>query len=84
MTEGHVGAGTTLVAVRKPTADEERRGAEIVFERLEERDSRKATHVILACTVYESWEQWGAIRDVLCDNVPAVEAWRHGRRIPGL
>jgi hypothetical protein len=64
---------TTLEAVRKPTSAEARRGAEVVFERVD-RDGHE--HTILACKCYESWEQWGAIREVLCDNIDAVERWR--------
>lgn len=64
---------TKLIAIRQPTPAEKKRGAEIVFER---KDGR-TVHTILACKCYESWEQWGATRDVLSDNVGAVERWRH-------
>jgi hypothetical protein len=64
---------TSLVATREPTAEEARRGAEIVFER-EDEDGRQYT--ILASRCYESWEQWGEIAEVLSDNVPDVERWR--------
>jgi len=65
---------TKLIERRKPTPAERSKGAEVVFIR-EDESGRKAT--IYACRCYESWEQWGAHREVLCDNVPAVEAWRH-------
>ena len=64
---------TSLVATRKPTPDEVKRGAEIVFER-EDEDGKQYT--ILASRCYESWEQWGEIAEVLGDNVPDVEEWR--------
>ena len=64
---------TTLQAIRRPTRAEQKRGAEIVFERKEGR----RLHAVLACKCYESWEQWGAPREVLSDNVDAVERWRH-------
>lgn len=64
---------TKLVAVRQPNARERKSGAEVVFER-EDEDGRKA--VILASRCYESWQQWGAITEVLADNVDAVERWR--------
>ena len=66
---------TKLVAVRKPTASEKKRGADVVFER---EDSEGREHTILACRCYESWEQWGAITEVLSDNIDAVERWRRG------
>ena len=67
---------TELQAVRTPTSAESKRGADVVFERT---DVDGRAHVILACRCHESWEQWGAIHDVLCDNVDAVERWRkHG------
>ena len=66
---------TKLVSVREPNRAERKRGAEIVFVR---RDGRYK-FVILAAKCYESWEQWGAPREVLGDNVPTVERWRqHG------
>ena len=65
---------TKLVSVRKPTPAEEKRGADVAFERI---DSNGRTHTILACRCYESWEQWGDIHDILADNVSAVEQWRH-------
>ena len=66
---------TRLVCTRKPSVAESKRGAEVVFER---KDSSGREHVILACKCYESWEQWGAVREVLSDNVGAVERWRLG------
>jgi hypothetical protein len=65
---------TRLVSIRKPTAAEAKRGADVVFER-EDAEGRTAT--ILACRCQESWEQWGANTEVLADNVSAVEHWRH-------
>lgn len=65
---------TQLVRTRAPTAAERKRGAEVVFER---KDIDGREYVILACTCYESWEQFGGVpNEVLCDNVPAVEKWR--------
>lgn len=66
---------TKLDAIRKPTAAEKKRGADVVFER-SDRDGRE--HTILACRCYESWEQWGVASEILSDNVDSVERWRHG------
>mgnify|MGYP001608598557 CR=1 FL=1 len=65
---------TKLIVIRRPTPAECKRGAEVVFERKEGRQ----THIILACRCYESWEQWGAGTEALADNVNAVERWRRG------
>ena len=60
---------------RKPNKDERERGAEIVFEWID----RSGDEVdILACKCYESWEQWGAIKEMLSANVINVELWRNG------
>lgn len=67
--------GTKLDAVRKPTPAEKKRGAEVAFDRS---DDDGHDYTILACRCYESWEQWGAATEILCDNVDAVENWRHG------
>lgn len=64
---------TKLVSIRRPNLAERKRGAEVVFERKE----GKIVHAVLACRCYESWEQWGAPTEVLTDNCPAVERWRH-------
>lgn len=37
---------------------------------------------IRAATCYESWQQWGADKEILGENVEIVEAWRRGQ-IPG-
>ena len=68
---------TFLVAMRSPTRAEKARGAEVVFVR-EDTDGGQA--VILACSCYESWEQWGAQTSVLTDNLDDVEAWRRRPR----
>jgi hypothetical protein len=66
---------TTLAGLRKPTPKERKdRGAEIVFNR---EDEQGREYTIYAAKCYESWEQWGASTEVLSDNVPAVERWRH-------
>jgi len=67
---------TTLLGIRKPTADEEKRGAEVVFIR----EGRTTTYEILACKCYESWEQWNAPTEVLGDNVNDIEQWRENQR----
>ena len=69
---------TKLIEQRKPTPAEAKKGAEVVFVR---QDSQGRTVTIYACRCHESWEQWGAHTDALCDNVPNVEAWRNRRRI---
>ena len=66
--------GTTLIGWRKATKQEAKeRGAEVVFTR-EDADGNK--HIIYGCVCYESWEQWGARREILADNVADIEAWR--------
>ena len=64
---------TALESVRKPTPTEEKRGAEVAFNR---KDSDGHEFTILACRCYESWEQWGAATEILADSVDAVERWR--------
>jgi hypothetical protein len=65
---------TRLIETRPPNQDEKERGAEVVFVR---EDENGYLHNILGCKVYESWEQWGASHDVLCDNVETIENWRN-------
>ena len=66
---------TKLTGIRKATkAERKSRGAEVVFTW---EDEQGREHTIYGCTCYESWEQWGAPRDVLSDNCPSIERWRH-------
>lgn len=51
-------------------------GKEAEFVREDEKGRRVA---IQACRIHESWEQWGAPKSILSDNVQDVEDWRHGR-----
>jgi hypothetical protein len=67
-----------LIAIRRPTGAEARRGAEIVFVRRH----RGVRETILASTCYESWQQWNAPRAALADNVELIERWRRGE-LPG-
>ena len=62
-----------LIATENPTAEEKERGAEIIFVR---KSPDGTADRILACRCYESWEQWGAHREILSDNCKDVEAWR--------
>lgn len=39
-------------------------------------DDKEKRYTIHACTCYESWQQWGAPKEVLGDNVDDVEEWR--------
>jgi hypothetical protein len=66
---------TSLDGIRKPTAAEAKRGADVVFERS---DAEGREYTILGCSCYESWEQWGQPAEVLSDNCDAIENWRHG------
>lgn len=66
-----------FIGTRKPTADEKKKGAEIVFIR---ETPQAATIEIYACKVYESWEQWNAPEDILRDNVNQVEKWRKSKK----
>ncbi|MBB5048541.1 LmbE family N-acetylglucosaminyl deacetylase [Rhodopseudomonas rhenobacensis] len=66
--------GSALIAIRRPSLREARDGAEIVFVRLHDRQRVK----IFAATCYESWQQWGAPRTLLSQNVELVELWRRG------
>jgi hypothetical protein len=66
---------TRLDEVRKPTSREKKEhGGEVVFIRKD--DQRKVVYKIFASKCYEGWEQWGADRDILGDNVDDVERWR--------
>jgi hypothetical protein len=67
-----------LLAIRRPTRAEVRRGAEIVFVRR----CRGVRETILAATCYDSWQQCNASRLALGDNSALIERWRRGG-IPG-
>ena len=68
--------GSKLIEVRKPTrAERKAHGGEVVFVRL---DDHGRTRIVFGGRCYESWQQWGETRDILSDNVPAIERWRHG------
>jgi len=62
---------TKLIEIRKPTKKEKH--AEIVFIR---KDESNKIHTIYGCKCYESWEQWGASKEILGDNVDDIEKWR--------
>ncbi len=62
---------TKLIEIRKPTKEE--KNAEIVFIR---KDKSNKIHTIYGCKCYESWEQWGASKEILGDNVDDIEKWR--------
>lgn len=65
---------TTLTAIRKPSKKEKTEtGAEIIFER---EDEAGRTYTIYGCESYEGWQQWGESKDILGDNVSAIENWR--------
>ena len=64
---------TTLTGTRKPTADEIKRGAEVIFIRHDE-DGKE--YIILGAKCHESWEQWNVPTEILSDNVEDIEAWR--------
>ena len=60
-----------LSETRKPTNAEERKGAQVVFER----KRNGVRYTIFAAVYHESWRQWGAPAPVLTDNIADVEAW---------
>ena len=62
-----------LIEMRLPREGE---NCDIVFVR---RDDRDFVYEIQAAVCYESWEQWGAYKEILSDNVDTVEAWRRGK-----
>ena len=65
---------TTLINQRKPTTQEcNQSNAEVIFER---KDSTNRVYTIYGCVCYESWQQWGAPREILGDNVDDIERWR--------
>ena len=66
---------TKLIGIRKPTQEEQNRGAEIVFLR---ENQNKTEFEIYGAKCYESWEQWGSSKEVLGDNVEDIEQWRNG------
>lgn len=61
-----------LIDKRLPNKEEQKHGAEIVFERVCE----GRVYTILGHRCHESWEQWGAPTEILGDNVDAIERWR--------
>jgi len=66
---------TKLIAVRRPTQHERsKHHAEVVFVRQDEHGREVKVY---GARCYESWEQWGAQFEVLCENVTAIERWRH-------
>lgn len=67
---------TTYLGKRKPTAAEAKKGAEIVFIREDEQGNKIE---IMGSKCYESWEQWGAIPEVLSQNVGTIEKWRNNK-----
>jgi len=66
----------TFTGMRLPKAHEKAKGAEIVFTYDVNLGSRTAEETIHASKCYESWQQWGATRDVLTANCDRVESWR--------
>jgi len=71
---------TRLTQIREATAAEKKdHGAEVVFTRKE----GVCEFTIFGCQSYESWEQWGAPKDVLGDNVDDIEKWRRGDKLKG-
>lgn len=64
---------TKFLGLRKPTAGEKKKGAEVVF--LHEGQDSKTINVFGA-VCYESWEQWGAPLEVLQNNCQNIEKWR--------
>ena len=63
---------SVLLGTRRPTLDERKRGAEIVFIR----ELNDVQYDILGCVLYESWEQWNAPTKILGDNVDDIQNWR--------
>lgn len=66
--------GIELQGVRLPNRAERKRGAQIVFDY----KTPRGRETVLASRCYESWQQYGAPREVLGANVDTVEAWRRG------
>jgi len=65
---------THLIEQRKPTKKEQTKNdAEIVFER---EDDAGRSYTIYGAVCYESWQQWGAPKEVLGDNVDDIAQWR--------
>ena len=64
---------TKLINTREPDTEEQEKGAEIVFIR---RDKNGNEHTIYGSKLFESWEQWGTVTEVLGDNVEDIERWR--------
>jgi hypothetical protein len=62
------------LGTRKPTPEETKKGAEIIFIWWEE--GREELININGATCYESWEQWGAIPELLSENIENIENWR--------
>jgi hypothetical protein len=64
---------TVLIGTRKPTKKEKENGADVVFIR---HDKNGREFPVLACKLYESWQQWGQQNEILFENVHDVEQWR--------
>lgn len=61
------------------TAEKQMYGAEVIFTR---EDKAGAQYTIYAVAVDGSYNQWGAHREVLGDNVPTVTRWaKHPDRL---
>ena len=65
--------GTKFLGLRKPTKEEQKKGAEVVFLR---EDKTGNVIPVYGCKCYESFEQWGAPLEVLQDNCKNIEHWR--------
>ena len=68
---------TKFLGSRKPTKEEQKKGAEVVFLR---EDTNGKIIEVYGSKCYESFEQWGAPLEVLQDNCKNIEAWRRKQR----
>lgn len=67
---------TKLILINKPNKALRSEGVDVVFKRIDRFDN---VYTIYGCECYESWQQWGASKDVLSDNVDDIEAWRKSK-----
>lgn len=68
---------TKFLGNRKPTKEEQKKGAEVVFLR---EDKNGNIIDVYGSKCYESFQQWGAPLEVLQDNCKNIEDWRRKQK----
>lgn len=63
-----------FIEQRQPSNAEAEKGAQVVF--IYKDTDNDQEHTIFGCKCHESWEQWGAVNEVLSANCERIEKWR--------